>query len=187
METEIWRSHPDIDRLEVSSFGRVRSVKGCYYKISPISGGYLQICFYMNGKTVHKLVHRLVAQTFIPNPNNLPQINHKDNDITNNNVSNLEWCTASYNNRYREKFGISNTESQGHPVFAINLTTLEVSRFRSHGEAGRVLGFDRVNVINVIRGRRTQTCGYWLTNADKNAADAIKRKLNDIKELKHGH
>lgn len=106
-QVELWKKHPDIDKIEVSSFGRVRSVKGCYYTSSPYTGGYLKIGFSVNGKRVTKKVHRLVAQAFIPNLNNLPMVNHKDGNRTNNNVSNLEWCTASYNAKYREKYGES--------------------------------------------------------------------------------
>ncbi|QLL37136.1 HNH endonuclease [Lactiplantibacillus plantarum] len=179
---EFWKKHPDIDGMEVSSFGRVRSVKGHYYKNCRGKDGYMRITFRMNGKCVNKLVHRLVAQAFIPNPNNLPEINHKDCGRTNNNVSNLEWCTYSYNNQYREEFGISNAEVLGVPLFAINLTTLEVSRFQSQGEAGKSLGVCRGNISNVVKGKRRQTNGYWFTNADEKSADVIKRKLRDIGE-----
>ena len=189
---EFWKNHPDIDGIEVSSFGRVRSVKGNYYTNSPRSNGYLQVGFHINGKSVGKLVHRLIAQTFIPNPNNLPQVNHKDCDITNNNASNLEWVTGSYNCEYRDKFGISNAEIKGKPVFAINLSTLEVSWFRSQSEAGMFLGVWRQSIGNVIKGKRKykQTGGYWFVSADEKAVDITKRKLRDIGEtglkVKHG-
>lgn len=177
---ESWERHPDIEKIEVSSFGRVRSVKGHCYKNRLVNSGYLQVEFRVNGKRVHKYVHRLVAEAFIPNSNNLPQVNHKDNDRTNNNVSNLERCTISYNAKYREKFGISSTESQGHPLFAINLSTLEVLRFRSQHEASRVLGFSQGNIGSVIRGKIKQTCGFWFVKDDDNAEDIINRKLHDI-------
>ena len=177
---EFWKKHPDIEKIEVSSFGRVRSVRGNYYKISLSNKGYLQVVFRMNGKCVSKLVHRLVAQVFIPNHNNLPQVNHKDCDRTNNNVSNLEWCNASYNNQYREKYGISNTESLGVPVFAINLTNLKVSRYQSQNEAGRELGFGQGNISNVIKGKQKQAHGYWFVMDDGHAVDIVKSKLHDI-------
>lgn len=174
---ELWKKHPDIDKIEVSSFGRVRSVKGHYYKIRPIAGGYIKLQFRMNGKYVNKLAHRLVAQTFIPNPNNLPQVNHKDGDKTNNNVDNLEWCTRSYNaKKYREKYG----DSQGHPVFAINLTNLKVSRYKSQSEAGRSLGVKQPSINYVINGKIKQTGDYWFVNDDGNAVDIVKSKLHDI-------
>lgn len=62
--------------------------------------GYLGIFLYKHGKQVHKFIHRLVAQAFLPNPNNLPQVNHKDENPTNNCVENLEWCDAKYNINY---------------------------------------------------------------------------------------
>jgi len=174
---EFWKKHPDIEKIEVSSFGRVRSVKGHYYKSLHDSHGYLQVGFRVNRKHVTKFVHQLVAQTFIPNPNNLPQVNHKDCDPTNNNASNLEWCNNSYNQIYREKFGVSATESRGVPLFAINLTTLKVSKYRSQHEASRVLGIHQANVNNVIRGRYKQTGGYWFTN-DYGHKDAhIQQKI----------
>ena len=67
---------------------------------SYINDGYVGICFSINGKHQTKAVHRIIAETFIPNPNNLPMINHKDENKENNHINNLEWCTAQYNNTY---------------------------------------------------------------------------------------
>ena len=180
LEIEVWKKHPDIEKIEVSSFGRVRSAKGHYYKISSTNSGYLQVEFRVNGKRIHKYVHRLVAEAFIQNKNNMPQVNHKDNNRTNNNVSNLEWCTISYNAKYREKFGISSAEALGHPVFAINLDTNEVSHFPSQIEASRVLELKQQSINAVIRGKNKQTGGFWFVNDDENADDAIKNKLHNI-------
>ena len=195
METEIWKKHPEIEKLEVSTFGRVRTldkvvpsgkttrfVKGRVLKQSDTGHGYLQVHFRVDGKRVNKYVHRLVAQTFIKNTDNLPEVNHKDCDRANNAVSNLEWCTRKYNSQYREKYGVSNTETVGRPVFAINLDTQEVSRFRSRSEASRMLGVNLGNIGSVINGRRNHTCGHWFTNADNKATDAIKNKLHKIRK-----
>ena len=179
---EFWKKHPYIEGIEVSSFGRVRSVKGHYYTNFINKKGYLRVQSRINGKRTTKLVHRLVVQTFIPNPNNLPQVNHKDGNRTNNNVSNLEWCDNSYNQKYREKFGISNAEALGSPVLAINLTTLEVSQYPSQKEAGIVLGFFPQHISDVIKGKQKQTHGFWFVNADEKAVDITKRKLRDIGE-----
>lgn len=151
-QTEVWKSHPEIDGIEVSSLGRVRSVKGHYYKISHNNSGYLQVEFRVNGKRIHKYVHRIVVETFIPNPDNLPQVNHKDNDRTNNNVDNLEWCTKDFVPKS--------------PVYAVDLNTLEVSWFESQHEASRVLGLHAPNINAVIKGRIKQTGGYRFENVD---------------------
>jgi len=170
---ELWLKHPDIKKIEVSSFGRVRTLKGhCYANWIDVDG-YMKVKFRVNGKIVTKKVHRLVAETFIPNPNNLPQVNHKDNDRTNNNVSNLEWCSSAYNNQYRVKFG----KSQGVPVLAVNLKTHEVSKFPSQAEAGRTLGVKQTNITGVVKGRLKQAGGYWFTSADGNATDTGKPGL----------
>ena len=70
------------------------------------SRGYRTVSLTRNGKTEHRYVHRIVAEAYIPNPQGLPFINHKDEDKTNNFVGNLEWCDVQYNNNYgtaREK------------------------------------------------------------------------------------
>lgn len=193
METEIWKAHPECAGIEVSTLGGVRTLdrvtssedrtwftKGRILKQHDNGKGYLMVNIPVDEKWINKSVHRLVAQTFIKNTDNLPQVNHKDCDRMNNNVSNLEWCTASYNNQYREKYGISRAESLGHPVFAINLDTMEVSRFRSQGEAGRALGVDYSNITKVIKGKYKQANGYWFTEDDGNGIEIDKDKLNDI-------
>lgn len=110
MTEEIWRPIEGYEGLyEVSSYGRVKSVdrydNNNHFRKSELMnffyvGGYLRVVFSKNGIVKKYLVHRLVAQAFIPNPDNLPQVNHKDENKTNNNVDNLEWCDAKYNRNY---------------------------------------------------------------------------------------
>lgn len=95
---------------QVSNYGRVRSLdridarghklKGRILKIKPGKNNYMAAILYKNGKTKSFYVHRLVATMFIPNPNSLPFINHKDENPSNCYVDNLEWCTQQYNTQY---------------------------------------------------------------------------------------
>jgi len=197
-KTEVWIRHPEIDKLEVSSFGRVRTLdkivwngmgkwlmKGRILKQHDNDNGYSYVGFRIDGKVVTKSVHRLVAQTFIPNPDNLPEVNHKDCNSLNNKASNLEFCTHEYNMAYKEKYGISAKECvPKSPVFAINLATLEVYKFQSQKAAGKYLGIDRITIIHVIKGRQRTAGGYWFVNADEKAVDVAKRKLREIGKTK---
>ena len=98
---EVWKPVLDFDGYEVSSYGRIWSNKK-HIIMSPgkQKSGYYIVCFQKGGKSYTKSVHRLVAEAFIPNPNNLPQVNHKDENKGNNTVENLEWCTSEYNINY---------------------------------------------------------------------------------------
>ena len=113
---EVWKDIKGYEGLyKVSNFGRVKSlcrksICGSHYItikekiLKPSKTGsdrkYLHIILAKDGINISKFIHRLVAEAFIPNPNNLPQINHKDEDPSNNCVYNLEWCDAKYNMNY---------------------------------------------------------------------------------------
>ena len=108
---EEWKPIKNYEELyQVSNLGRVKRIvfinnickkaKEKILKQRKTNAGYLQVCLCKSGKTRRFYVHRLVADAFIPNTDNLPQVNHKDEDKANNNADNLEWCTILYNNCY---------------------------------------------------------------------------------------
>lgn len=100
---EIWKeiNVEDMSRYEISTYGNIRLKNGQLIKCRQRKNKYIEVDLsddFHNRKTY--LVHRLVALTFIPNPNNLPIINHKDENPSNNEINNLEWCTSKYNSNY---------------------------------------------------------------------------------------
>lgn len=102
MNKEIWKDIKGYEEIyQVSNLGNIKRMKTNKILKSLKHGKkeneYLMVVLSNNGKEKMFYIHRLVAQTFIPNPNNLPQVNHKDGDKTNNFMENLEWCTISEN------------------------------------------------------------------------------------------
>ena len=107
---EVWRSVPNyVGFYEVSNLGRVKSVKRMvgnkHIRESILSQrlnkqGYLTVGLTKNNEQKYPAVHRLVALSFLPNPDKLPQVNHKDENHVNNRLDNLEWCGCSYNANY---------------------------------------------------------------------------------------
>lgn len=148
---ERWKKIVGFENYSVSDMGRVRNdrtgkmLKGCT-KVN----GYQQVNLYPGQKMVS--VHRLVALAFIPNPDNLPQVNHKSEDKTDNRASNLEWCSAQYNTNYGtgHKRAINNRTGKN----AQKRCIVDGVEYISVHEAERQLGFPPCSVIKaLLRGQ----------------------------------
>jgi len=144
--------------------------------------GYLTVSVFYNGKWRPKSAHRLVCKAFIPNPNNLPEVNHKDCNPSNNMPSNLEWCSHEYNVEYREKYGTSAAEALGQPLWVFDLKTGNKSYFTTQVEAGRKTGVANSNINSVLQGRLQQVSGYYFT---RNESEVTKERLQAIKADMH--
>lgn len=135
---EVWVKVKGYEMYEISNHGRLRKTykngKQRIMKTDKIHGGYLRYTLCKDGTTERFIAHRLVAVHFIENPNNYPDVNHIDNNRTNNVVNNLEWCTPLMNAEHREKQGrnpkcktVYQYDSQGNLV-ATYKSTREVAR-----------------------------------------------------------
>lgn len=151
---EIWKDIKEYEGLyQVSNLGRIRSldkyrkgknntkvfVKGRILKQNKDKDGYLQVNLSKNNKQKTFKSHRLVAMAFLINKNNLPQVNHKDENRQNNCVSNLEWCTEKYNCRY------------SHCKKIICLTTGKI--FNSIVEGGEYYNINSKRIVDCLKGR----------------------------------
>lgn len=113
--------------------------------------GYYQCNFYKNGKKKYVRVHRIIAETFIPNPNNLPQVNHIDGDKTNNNVSNLEWC----DNRTNTVHAFENNLTTRHNVKCM----INGVAYPSIRTASRITGLNRKTLTAVLYDQKKNNYG----------------------------
>lgn len=149
-------------QYEVSDQGRVKSLKYDKERIlkpGRDSGGYLFVSLCKNGDIKNWLVHRLVAKTFIPNPNNLPEVNHKDEDKANNFVQNLEWCDEKYNNNYGTRIQrVSDKISK--PVLQYTESGVFVREWKSIQDAQRNLNYGHGNISHCCNGKRKYAYGY---------------------------
>lgn len=178
---EIWKDIKGYEGLyQVSNFGEIRSCSrargnGGYYKSKTIVGfinsnGYRLVLFNVNGKRKRFQVHRLVAEAFIPNPNNYNCVNHKDENKLNNSVGNLEWCSHKYNANYgtrNKKISINS----GKAVLMRNITTGEVIRmFYNISEAERCTGIAHQSIAKCCLSRKhyNSAGGFKWEYADNN-------------------
>ena len=159
---EEWRDIKGYEgKYQISNLGRVKSLN--YHRENrekilsdaPTKGGYLIIGLCKNGKRKPYSIHKLVAEAFIENPNNYKEVNHKDEDKTNNRVDNLEWCTAKYNTNYgtRNKRHSEKIKGSKHPQ-ARKIQCITTGRsFNCIKEAAEFYHIDRHSISDCCNGK----------------------------------
>lgn len=186
---EVWKDIKDYEGLyQINNKGEVKALEktiwngqGYLYfpekirKLNPDKDGYLNITLSNKGKVKTFKIHRLEAEAFIPNPNNLPEVNHKDGDKTNNNVDNLEWCTRKENQKHAFRIGLINQNGERNhmygklgadnpnsiPIYQLNKNTGDIIReYDSLASAGRDLGVNTGKICLVCQGKRNSAYGY---------------------------
>ena len=166
---EEWRGIASTNgKIEVSNMGRIRSLlRGNPYilKTQTDNKGYQRVRITINREKQQFKIHREVAKAFIPNPNNLPQVNHKDGNKNNNAASNLEWCTNRENAIHAVKNGLwENNFAKAKEVNDKKKKSLiaykenEVLYFDSINEAEKVL--NTRHITDVLKGKRTHALGW---------------------------
>lgn len=168
--TELWK---DIDGYEglyqVSNLGNVRSLKWRRTKtiknlcLKRHNKGYLQVGLTKDNVSKMYLVHRLVAQAFMENPNNYECINHKDENKQNNIVENLEWCTKAYNNQYSRKkhcFSKRRGKEISKNILQLDLENRVIKIWENSRTIFLETGMKQWSISECCRGNRNQAYGY---------------------------
>lgn len=166
---EIWKDIEGYEgKYQVSNFGNIKSLN---YKLSGKEKimklgkehGYPVIQLFKNSNCKQFKVHRLVAQAFIPNPDNLPVVNHKDESRNNNRVDNLEWCTYKYNLNYGTARERNSDSNRNNPKKSKRLVCLETGIiYPSTMEVKRQLGYDPARLSLCCRGLIDKVHGlHW--------------------------
>lgn len=165
MKKEIW-VNTIVEGYYVSDAGNAASLKrGKFKLLKPgLVNGYLVVRLFENGVGKTYKLHRLVAEAFIPNPNNLPCVNHINEDKTDNRVENLEWCTVKYNTNYgKAPKKISEALTNGPLSKQINQYTKDnmfVNTWPSASEIERETGWKHINICRCCNHRKNYNTAY---------------------------
>lgn len=150
----------------------IRSKK--YLRPSVGTNGYLSITLCVNNVKTKREIHRLVAETFIPNNDNLPEVNHRDENKCNNNVNNLEWCSRMYNAHYGTAINRMSKSLTGKPatwfhkpIYQLDMNNEIIKEWACSSDAAKYLGVDGSLIRRVCRGEGKSAYGYRWRYADE--------------------
>lgn len=180
MIKEIWKDIKYYEGLyQVSNLGRIKSLKRKVYagrgrmrwqyerilsENKTNGNGYKIVSLNKQGKSQNKYIHRLVAETFLENPNDYKYINHKDENKANNCVNNLEFCTAQYNCTYNDlhiRNGLKNRNNKySKKILQLNDDDEIINIFPSISEASRQLNVSQQAISDCLRGIQLHSAGY---------------------------
>lgn len=191
MKNEIWKDIPGYeDEYQVSNLGRVRSLdrtitdswgrtyhhKGRIMVQTVTNAGYIHV--YIRNKSFN--THRLVAEAFIPNPQNLPQVNHKDEDKMNNRADNLEWCNQPYNINYGTNIERIRSKHERQPVRQYTIKGELVKEWSGINEAAKTNGYRLNTLIDCCKHKILTAYGYiweYVGRTDIPPRKPVKKKL----------
>ena len=182
---ERWKPMHNAPDYCISHKARVWSnVSDSFISGTPLKSGHVDMSLRIDGKRVHKYLHRAVAEAFIPNPHNYPEVRHLEDNRAYNEVWELDWgnqydnvqdCIRNGHFRYFTRSDIERAnEVRRTPIVAIRISDGTKHYFVSQQEAARKLGIDQSSISNVIRGQRRSACGYYfLLQSDLNVGEDV--------------
>lgn len=168
-----WKQIKGFDGYYINKSGQIkstRSFKGTQEKIlkpSKNQQGYITYNLMRGGKVFRKPLHRLLMETFKPNKENMPCINHIDGNILNNSLDNLEWCSYSHNNKEAYRLGLKQSRIKPKQVVQLNKDYKIENIFESLQEIEKNLGYSSGNIAQVCNKKRKSAYGYIWRYADE--------------------
>lgn len=161
---ETWKPIKEFETFYlISDLGRVFSLRTKTIRKTLLNGGYPEVKLCLGKKRIGKYIHRLLAEHFIPNPLNKPQVHHKDGNKSNNNLMNLEWVSQRDNLIHAIDTGLRNYLSSSKPIIQLSLNGDFIKEWSSTAEVSRICDITTHSISRCLSGRTKSSMGYkWV-------------------------